>query len=179
MLYRYLCEVEDVRRGQARQYGLGGVLMCFILSLLSGAKSYRQTEAFIRQHFAVLNQTFGLGWRQPPGYGGLRRIVQQVPVASLERAFRAYTAALSAAVGSQNALLACDGKTLRGSFDGMQDQRAVQLLSVFAQDSQLILAHCDISEKSNEIPAFQALVAELGLTGKVYTLDALHTQKNG
>jgi predicted transposase YbfD/YdcC len=53
------------------------------------------------------------------------------------------------------------------------------VLSAFATDTALVLAHVDIAEKSNEIPAAQALLAELGLArGAVVTLDALHCQKN-
>ncbi len=37
----------------------------------------------------------------------------------------------------------------------------------------------DIAEKSNEIPAAQMLLAELGVAdGAIVTLDALHCQKN-
>ena len=53
------------------------------------------------------------------------------------------------------------------------------MLSAFATDTALVLAHVDIAEKSNEIPAAQALLAGLGLArGAVVTLDALHCQKN-
>jgi predicted transposase YbfD/YdcC len=42
-----------------------------------------------------------------------------------------------------------------------------------------MLAHIDIAEKSNEIPAAQTLLAELGVAGgAIVTLDALHCQKN-
>jgi len=42
-----------------------------------------------------------------------------------------------------------------------------------------VLAHVDITEKSNEIPAAQTLLAELGVAdGAIVTLDALHCQKN-
>jgi predicted transposase YbfD/YdcC len=34
-----------------------------------------------------------------------------------------------------------------------------------------------IDEKSNEIPAVQTLIATLGLSGRVFTLDAMHCQK--
>ena len=39
-------------------------------------------------------------------------------------------------------------------------------------------AHEVVDEKSNEIPAVQALIATLGLSGRVFTLDAMHCQKN-
>ena len=73
--------------------------------------------------------------------------------------------------------LAIDGKTLRGSFDGFRDRAAAQLLGVFATDTALVLAHSDIDEKSNEIPAAQALLGQLGLAGHLVTLDALHCQR--
>ena len=75
--------------------------------------------------------------------------------------------------------VALDGKTLRGSFDKFNDRAAAQVLSAFATDTALVLAHIDIAERSNEIPAAQALLAELGLApGVIVTLDALHCQKN-
>ena len=56
---------------------------------------------------------------------------------------------------------------------------AVQVLSAFATDTAVVLAHIDIAEKSNEIPAAQKLLAELGVAGgAIVTLDALHCQKN-
>ena len=59
--------------------------------------------------------------------------------------------------------IALDGKTLRGSFDHFHDRAAAQVLSAFATDTALVLAHVGIAGKSNEIPAAQALLATLGL----------------
>ncbi len=59
------------------------------------------------------------------------------------------------------------------------DRTAAQVLSAFAIDTELVLAHIDIAEKSNEILAAQALLAELGVTPlAIATLDTLHCQKN-
>jgi hypothetical protein len=53
------------------------------------------------------------------------------------------------------------------------------VLSAFATDTAPVLAHIDIAEKSNEIPAAQTLLAEPGVaSGAIVTLDALHWQKN-
>ena len=41
----------------------------------------------------------------------------------------------------------------------------------------LILAHVEIDEKSNEIPAAQQLLGELHVAHNTITLDALHCQK--
>ncbi|OAI30575.1 hypothetical protein A1351_22670 [Methylosinus sp. R-45379] len=51
-------------------------------------------------------------------------------------------------------------------------------VSACAAGIRIILAHEVIDEKSNEIPAAQALTAAMGLKERVFTLDAMHCQKN-
>jgi hypothetical protein len=69
------------------------------------------------------------------------------------------------------------GAALRGSFDHLDDQAAVQVLSAFASEAALILAHQEITD-GDEIAAAQALIEQLGLRGVLFTADALHCQKN-
>ena len=52
------------------------------------------------------------------------------------------------------------------------------MLSAFAVDTALVLAHIEIDEKSNEIPAAKKLMEELHLAGHIVTCDAMHCQKN-
>lgn len=177
MLLKILQEVKDVRGLQGIRYDLPGVLGCVILAVLSGATSYRKMLSFMSERYDVLAEALGLEWKKVPSYAGLRLILQGLEKEELEKAFRRYSASLAEKRGCGKRL-ACDGKALRHSFDRMDDKRAAEILSVFASDGNLILAHIEIEEKSNEIPAFQRLVEELGLTGKLFTLDAIHTQKN-
>jgi predicted transposase YbfD/YdcC len=51
-----------------------------------------------------------------------------------------------------------------------------QLLRAFAVGTKIILGHVAIMVKSNEIPAMQMLVGELGLAGVLCTADAMHCQ---
>jgi hypothetical protein len=81
----------------------------------------------------------------------------------------------AAAIGTR--ILAFDGKALKGSFDAFNDAKARQILSAFAVDTALVLAHIVIDEKSNEIPAVQKLLEELDVAGHIVTLDAMHCQK--
>ncbi len=57
-------------------------------------------------------------------------------------------------------------------------RKAAHVLSAFAVDEALILGHLQVKEKSNEIPAAQALIEALNLEGRLYTLDAMHCKKN-
>jgi hypothetical protein len=115
-----------------------------------------------------------------PSNADIRYILQGLEPAAVEAVFRRHAAQLHAACAKPGqSSVALDGKTLRGSFDKFHDRAAVQILSAFATDTALVLAHVDIAAKSNEIPAAQALLAELGVApGTIVTLDALHCQKN-
>ncbi len=147
--------------------------------MVTGSNSYRGIATFIDVHRRRLNTTFGLKWRRAPAHTAIRYILQGLEPAAVEVAFRRHAALLQAACSGGSGSIALDGKTLRGSFDAFHDRAAAQVLSAFATDTALVLAHVDIAEKSNEIPAAQALLAELGVApGSLVTLDALHCQKN-
>jgi len=175
-----LSEVPDPRRGQGRKYKLPHVLLFSILAVVTGCNSYRGIVTFIDVHRRRLNAAFGLAWRRAPAHTAIRYILQGLDPADVEAVFRQHAALLQAACAKPGqGSIALDGKTLRGSFDNFNDRAAAQVLSAFATDTSLVLAHVDIAEKSNEIPAAQALLAELGIQrGALVTLDAIHCQKN-
>ena len=177
MLESFLFQVTDHRRKQGRRYELGHILLFTILAILSGADSYRKVQKFIVAHYDTLNETFDLNWKRMPAHTSIRDIIQGTSGAELEQSFRQYSAVL-VEKDEQERFIGCDGKVLRGSFDRFQDQKAVQILSAFASDRQIILAHEEIATKTNEIPTAQTLMEELGLSGYIFTFDALHCQKN-
>ena len=125
--------------------------------------------------YDILAELFDLNWKRRPAYTTIRDIIQGTSEAELERCFREYSQAL-AANGGEKQFISCDGKVLRGSFDHFRDQKAIQVLSAFLSEEHLILAHAEIAAKTNEIPTAQRLLAELGLSGCVFTFDALHCQ---
>ena len=140
--------------------------------------SYRSVATFIDVHRQRLNRAFGLTWRRAPAHTSIRNILQGLDSSALEAVFRRHAGLLQTACAKPGAAsLAIDGKTLRGSFDQFRDRAAAQVLGVFATDTALVLAHSNIDDKSNEIPAAQALLAQLGLAGHLVTLDALHCQR--
>ena len=51
------------------------------------------------------------------------------------------------------------------------------MLHAFDVEAGLVLAHVDIAEKSNEIPAAQQLLGELHVAHSIVPLDAMHCQK--
>ena len=174
-----LADVPDPRRAQGQLYKLPHVLLFAILAIVTGCNSYRGIVTFIAVHRRRLNAAFSLKWKRAPAHTAVRYILQGLDPAAVEVAFRRHAALLQAARATPGHSIALDGKTLRGSFDKFNDRAAAQVLSAFATETALVLAHMDIAEKSNEIPAARALLAELGVArDTIVTLDALHCQKN-
>ena len=177
MLKSFLFRVKDHRRKQGQRYKLGHILLFSILAILSGADSYRKVQKFIVAHYNTLDEIFDLNWKRMPAHTTIRDIIQGTSGTELEKSFRQYSEVLAESDEDQQCI-ACDGKVLRGSFDHFQDQKAIQILSIFASNSRIILAHEEIADKTNEIPTAQRLMEELGLSGYIFTFDALHCQKN-
>ena len=179
-LLNLLADIPDQRRAEGKLYALPDVLLFSILAIVSGSNSYRGIVTFIDVHRHRLNAAFGLRWRRAPAHTAIRYILQGLDPVAVKAAFRRHAALLQAACTTPGpGSIALDGKTLRGSFDNFHDRAAVQVLSAFATDTTLVLAHVEVGDKSNEIPAAQALLAELGVPhGAIVTLDALHCHKN-
>jgi predicted transposase YbfD/YdcC len=173
-----LSEVPDPRRAEGKRYPLAPLLLFTVLALLSGATSYRHIICFLEQRRIVLNALFGCTLKRAPSLNTLRTVLQMLDRDALEEAFRQHAQGLLApAELGRMPVVALDGKTLKGSFDHLNDQKAAQALSAFASDAAILLAHTEIDVKSNEIPAAQQMIAVLGLSGVLFTADALHCQK--
>lgn len=177
-LLQVFSELPDHRRVQGRRFELPTVLFYCVLAMIAGANSYRQMYSFIRVHRQQMNAAFGLNLRYAPSYCGLRLILLGVDAKALEEAFRRHAASLSPARENATRVIAIDGKTLRGSFDGFSDAKATHMLTALCVSDAIVLAHLMIEEKSNEIPAAPELIATLGLANCLFTLDAEHCQKN-
>ena len=178
-LLALLAEIEDPRRAEGKLYKLPHVVLFSILATLAGANSYRAIHSFVEVHLGRLKASFGLSWRRAPAYTTIRNVLQGLDGAEVERVFRLHGEILRETAGVEGMrVVAFDGKTLRGSYDHFADKKACHLVRAFEADSALVLGHIEVDDKSNEIPAVEQLIGELGLADCVVTVDAMHCQKN-
>ena len=108
---------------------------------------------------------FGTDWRKAPSWVGIRKFLLQLDEHDLENAVRAFAQKqVCAPPGRQ--FIALDGKALRGSASRLEDMTARHIVSAFDQQGLIVLGHVEVAEKSNEIPAAQALIesAPTGVT---------------
>jgi predicted transposase YbfD/YdcC len=171
--------IPDPRRAQGRRFPLSYLLLFSVLAVLSGAKSFTHIVIFMRERREVLNQVFGSKFKTAPSINTVRLLLHAIGGDPLEATARGYAEHLVSDSAAQEALplIALDGKTLRGSFDHINDRKAVHTLSALAVAEKIVLAHFEVDSKTNEIPCVPALIRQLGLAGVIYTGDAMNCQK--
>jgi hypothetical protein len=189
-------EVKDHRSRHGRRFQLEYVLLFSVFAMMSGATGYMSIARFIKAREKILKEIFNLDWKKMPSKSVLQKIFIRLDIGSMEKAFRKYSKYLVLESQSSNSngsnsdgsktkdknsstgiTLAVDGKTLKNSYNNATDTSALNILSAFETNSQIILAHIDIPNKESEITAVQQLIQELNMTNIEMTMDALHTQK--
>jgi predicted transposase YbfD/YdcC len=174
-----LAAIRAPRRPQGQRYSRSHLLLFAVLAVLAGATSYQKIITFIAIQRDRLNTAFGACFRRAPAVNTLRGLFLALDRDDLEDAFRHPARELNRAVPvTGKRTIALDGKTLRGSFDHLNDRAAAHVLSAFASDAALILAHREVAGSPGKIAAVPTLMKELGLTGVLFTADALHCQKD-
>lgn len=184
-LLDYFASIDDFRRKQGQRYELSYTLLFIVLAILSNAHGYRTMATYMEANLKTFKKLFKIEWEHAPSFVQIRTILLGTSTEQMEDSFRRYSSkgALEELdenpppKGKKRLYIAMDGKTLRGSIDRFEDQKALHQISAFDLEHDIILAHIDVSDKSNEIPAVQALIKQLGLKGVLYTLDAMHCQK--
>ena len=78
---------------------------------------------------------------------------------------------------TEGAVVAIDGKTLRGSYCRGKGKGAIHMVSAFGAANGVVLGQVRTAEKSNEITAIPKLLKLLNLQGCLVTIDAMGCQK--
>lgn len=79
---------------------------------------------------------------------------------------------------SGQAIVAIDGKTVRGSFDKQNETSAIHIVNAWISNNSLILGQLKTSSKSNEITVIPELLDMLLVKGCIITIDAMGCQKD-
>ena len=74
------------------------------------------------------------------------------------------------------ALVAIDGKTLRGTADKRIKNSAIYMVSAFYVANRMVLGQVKIDDKSNELTAIPELLKLLELKGCLVSIDAMGCQ---
>jgi predicted transposase YbfD/YdcC len=173
-----LKHVPDPRKRQGRRHRWLTLLCLIVAALASAQRTPRAIARWVREHreelFAVLPPSVS----RLPSDATIRRTLALLDVTRLEQALSAFqpvTAPLpKAPTRPPDALqgAAIDGKAIRGVG---RDGHPCHLVSLVQHDDARVLGQVEVAQKRDERSAVPSLLEGRNLTGKVITLDALHT----
>lgn len=177
-LVEVLAEIPDPRSRQGRRHPLPALLALACTAMLCGYQSYGAIAEWSRHYGQEWMKALGLTHSIPPCAATLHTVFRRLDRVQVEAVLGAWAeSVLQATPRGEPAgvAVALDGKTLRGT--QKQGVPGAHLLSAVSQELGLTLGQVDVAAKTNEIPVAQALLAGLVLQGRVFTMDALLTQR--
>ncbi len=131
------------------------------------------------RHYGAVSEKLGLTVTPLPSDTTFRRILQKLDFETLAQQFEQWVN--SAFKIEPGEWVAIDGKSIIGTVTetGTAYQNFVCLVSVYSHQPGIVLAAQQFeSKKSSELKVVQTMLKALQLEGVVFTLDALHCQKN-
>ena len=175
-LWECLHGVPDFRSTRGRRYPLATILAIAVAAKLAGyhgATAIGEFSQALTQHQLRALRAFyspRLGRFTAPSTTAFVKVLTNLDPDVLDRAARTWAAQQA----SRTDPVAIDGKYIRGA--ARHNPGAKHLLVAAAEHrSGIVLGQEAVEDKSNEIPAVRTLVTGLDLTGRVVTLDAMHT----
>ena len=175
-LFDFLNTLKDPRRGQGQRHKLQDMLIIEIMAILSGYQGLRGFARFAASNESELKEVLGLKHGVPCFYT-IRQILTSLDDQILAQRFIEWVHTYSHGL---DGFISMDGKAITGTSTGGKStmQNFISVVSAFGHQSGLVYGMKAFENgKSGEADTLRLLVEQLGLTDKVFTIDALHAQK--
>ena len=166
-------QVEDPRSHINQLHNLIDILLIGIISVISGAETWKQMVGFAKSKEEFLKTFLELP-QGIPSEDTINRLFSSIDSIQFETCFIEWVNSIADL--SKGQVIAIDGKTIRGAkFRGKKSP--IHMVSAWACESNLVLGQIKTAEKSNEITAIPQLLDILDISEQTITIDAMGTQK--
>jgi len=166
-------DIPDPRASNAR-HDLGELLVIAFVSVLCGARSCAEMEAFGRAKEHVFRDFLNLK-HAIPSHDTFSDIFRMIDPKALDAAFGKVLAHVAALL-EHGDVIAIDGKALRGARDKGESARTRMMVSAYAARLRLTLATVP-ADRGTELNAAIEALGLIALKDKVVTGDALHCNR--
>src|SRR5262245_31777027 len=182
-LIEVFAEVPDPRSRHGRVHPLPAILALTVLAMLRGCKGPVAIAQFGRDHGTPLAHALGFTRGKTPAASCLSELFGRLDAvafeAALARWIRSRTPPASPANGAKNPdqePISIDGKTLRGSKDGVVPGQ--HLVAAYAPLVEAVLVQVRVDAKTNEHKAALQLLGILPVKGRIVLGDAAFCQRD-
>jgi hypothetical protein len=172
-LTEVLADVPDPRSCHGRIHPLPAVLGLVVLGLLMGRTSLASIARLGRLYGFPLAHALGFRRGKTPTKSMLSELLRAIDAAAVEAALSRW---VRSRLTVEPAQISLDGKTLKGSRDGVVPGQ--HLVAAYAPQVEAVLAQVRVNAKTNEHKAALQLLGLLPLAGKVVVGDAMFCQRD-
>lgn len=190
-LREVLAEVSDPRNSGGKRHDFEAILLLMCVAMLCGCKNPNQIATWGASqnpdYLKLLGFVRGTSIRKSALYEVISRIdaedlekhllmwVESVVAELKVENITIFSVSAQGEEGSSVDAVALDGKTLRGSKKQGADMN--HMLSAVDHRTGMTLIQVPVDGKTNEIPLALVLLERIHLEGRVFTADALLTQR--
>lgn len=176
-----LSEIPDFRKAKGKRHPLSAILAMACAATLCGYKSYSAMAEWGRNYGGKLVQALGFTHKKTPCASTLHTVFRNIDKEEVEAKLGSWAeSVMSAILGAgipedDLAGVSLDGKTLGGS--RKQGAPGTHLLSAVSHKLGVTLTQQAGDHSTDEMRIIHEALQNLVLEGRVFTMDALNTQR--
>lgn len=190
-----LSTIPDPRHRRGRVYSLPSILGMMCAASLCGYQTYGAMAKWCEDYGSEYAQALGLPQHRSPCKATLCILLARLDVEELEKRLCGWIESVLSVLTPEASAFALDGKSLRGS--RKQGATFPAMLTAFSHEMGVVLCQRGIPEggqsvgveaededavrRTNELriakDVLKALLSDGRLAGRIWTMDALHTQR--
>ena len=167
-------EVTDYREAGRCLHELSDILLLVLCGLLADCETFEEIYDYACDKELVLREFMALP-AGIPSHDTLNRVFRHLNPVELERCLADWGQHIVGLLSGRH--LVIDGKQLRGTTPHGRRQAPVQLVSVWATEQRMCLAHRPVAAKRNEVAAIPQVLDLVDVAGSVVSLDAMGCQR--
>jgi predicted transposase YbfD/YdcC len=172
-IQKHFGSIPEPRLERTRLYSLTEILVIAICAVICGADSWEDIEDFGRSKEDWLRSILKLS-NGIPSHDTFRRVFGLIDAEAFQHSFVSWVQTVTQLIGGQ--VIAIDGKKPRGSQDRGIGKGAIDMVSAWASENQVVLGQVKVDDKSNEIKAIPELLRMLAINGCIVTVDSMGCQ---
>lgn len=172
-LVEHFSGITDPRVDRTKRHNLIDILVIAICATICGAEGWEEFELFGQSKMDWFKRFLELP-NGIPSDDTFRRVFARISPHQFQQCFLEWVRSVYDL--TQGQVIAIDGKQSRRSYDRASGKSAINMVSAWASENQMVLGQVKVDDKSNEIRAIPELLELLAITGCIVTIDAMGCQ---
>jgi predicted transposase YbfD/YdcC len=173
MVEEHFGGVTDKRKARGKRHKLIDIITIALCGMICGADDWVAISTFGRAKEKWFREFLELS-HGVPSHDTFGDVFAWIDPEEFQHSFLGWVQSVVGKLPKQ--VVGVDGKTLRGSQNRRNGKEAIEMVSAWAHENELVLGQVKVAAGSNEISAIPELLQLLHIHGCLVTIDAIGCQ---